>query len=367
MKILLSVIIATYNRASKITGLLEDLVKQNAPWFDVECIVTNDGSRDDTLQVLQKFSEKLEKQNPSNFRLTVLSQENAGQARARQKAIEKSSGEVLVILDDDMRIPSQEFLKHYMNHFYLEGARNENLSVENLNVENLSAENMLAKPENVVVLGRMDPPENGITRQPFEYFYERSLEQMYASFLSGSLTPRGGDLFTGNVALTKEAFLLSGGFSERFKYGEDKELGLRLESIAQAKFKFENSARTIHHSDTPSMKVFAARAKKHGFFDCEIQKMYPNNLELGPANLLNLPGFVRGLIVGLLLQSVFLRKLVVILFSLLARFVIKFGLKNVASYACSLVYIGQYITGAIEGLGGLEHLKGNLQQARRLK
>jgi glycosyltransferase involved in cell wall biosynthesis len=343
MKILLSVIIATYNRPSKIILLLEDLIKQKTPVFEVECIVTNDGSQDNTEQVLNEFLENLKTRHLSNFRLKVLNQSNSGQARARQNAIEVSSGDVLVILDDDMRIPSVTFLRSYFDHFYSNNSQ---------------------VPENKVVLGRMDPPEDGITRKPFEYFYERSLEQKYSGFISGKLKPKGGDLFTGNVALTKKAFIECGGFSEKFKYAEDKELGLRLETISKSVFVFETRARSIHYSDTPSMKVFAARAKKHGFFDCEIQKLYPSMPELGPANLLNLPGKFRSLIVYSLLNFKFLRNSVIAIAFFVADFVIHLNMKKLASFACSFVYIGEYMNGALEGMHGLQGLKRNLIEAR---
>jgi glycosyltransferase involved in cell wall biosynthesis len=344
---LISVVIATYNRASKIVPLLQDISNQNTQNFKVECIVTNDGSKDNTQQVLQEFEKSHSKGINERVTFKFLHQQNAGQARARQKAIDICLGDVIVILDDDMRIPSKTFLQTYYNHFYPDR--------DQLDTQ---------KPLNKVVLGRMNPPDNNITRQPFEYFYERSLAQMYNCFLNGNLKPRGGDLFTGNVALTKQAFQASGGFSERFKYGEDKELGLRLENIAGSEFVFENEALSIHHSDTPSMKVFSSRARKHGFFDCEIQRMYPENTLLGPANVINLPGKMRKNLVEALIRFDFLRSFFVELFSKAADLIIKAKSTNLASYCCSIVYLAAYIDGAIEGMNGKAALRENLHDAK---
>jgi glycosyltransferase involved in cell wall biosynthesis len=344
---LISVVIATYNRASKIVSLLQDISNQDTKKFKVECIVTNDGSKDNTQEVLQNFEKSQLNLNNERISFKFLNQQNAGQARARQKAIDICLGEVIVILDDDMRIPSSNFLQTYYNHFYSD-------------VDNSESQ----KPLNKVVLGRMNPPQDNVLRQPFEYFYERSLAQMYSAFLSGALRPQGGDLFTGNVALTKQAFQTAGGFSEHFKYGEDKELGLRLENISKSQFVFENEALSIHHSDTPSMKVFSSRARKHGFFDCEIQRMYPKNPLLGPANVINLPGKIRENLVQALIRFDFLRTFLVHFFSKGANIIVKTNNTNLASYCCSIVYLAAYVDGAIEGMKGKDALRANLRDAK---
>jgi glycosyltransferase involved in cell wall biosynthesis len=353
MGVLVSVIVATYNRSSKIIGLLEDLIFQDRLCFDVECLVVNDGSEDNTSKVLETFAQEIKSKNLSGFNLLILNQQNTGQAKARQNAIDKSSGKVLVILDDDMRIPSKNFLHCYLNHFF------PNLEQKNLNLNNVEIE-----PLNLVVLGRIDPPEDSVIRPPFEYFREKTLEQNYQNFLAQKRLPEGGDLFTGNVALNKKAFLLCGGFLENFKYAEDKELGIRLEKISKCEFKFETQAKTIHYSDTPSMAVFIKRSKQHGFYDCQIQKMHPENPKLGPANLLNLPGRLRNIIILTMMHSSLCRSFLVNLFSFLAEKLIKFKLIRLSVAACSIVFLGKYIEGAIDGMEGLKNLKKNLNMAK---
>jgi glycosyltransferase involved in cell wall biosynthesis len=85
-----SVIVPTYNRAGRLLALFEELDAQT--WADYELIVVDDGSADDTAQVLGART---------NARFRWRSQPNAGPWAARNLGATIASGEWLVFLDDD--------------------------------------------------------------------------------------------------------------------------------------------------------------------------------------------------------------------------------------------------------------------------
>jgi len=93
---LASVIIPAYNAAAYVAQAIDSVLAQDYP--DVEIIVVNDGSKDDTLDVLRSYGE----------RIRVIDQANAGPPRARNAALSAVRGEFVAFLDaDDIWLPSK--------------------------------------------------------------------------------------------------------------------------------------------------------------------------------------------------------------------------------------------------------------------
>jgi glycosyltransferase involved in cell wall biosynthesis len=83
--------ITTYNRAAFLPGALESVFAQTRPADEV--LVVDDGSTDDTRDVLDAYRD----------RVRVVHQENAGRSGARNRAVEEARGELLSFLDSDDR------------------------------------------------------------------------------------------------------------------------------------------------------------------------------------------------------------------------------------------------------------------------
>jgi teichuronic acid biosynthesis glycosyltransferase TuaG len=96
---LVSIVIPAYNAASFIADTLESVKEQT--YTDWELIVVNDGSTDNTGEVVTK-------NNGSSYKL--LNQQNAGVSSARNKGLANASGEFIVFFDAD-DIMSPDFLK----------------------------------------------------------------------------------------------------------------------------------------------------------------------------------------------------------------------------------------------------------------
>lgn len=97
MKPLVSILIPAYNAAEWIADTLESAVAQT--WPRKEIIVVDDGSRDRTLSIAQRFVSRGVK---------VLSKANAGAAAARNTALSISHGDYIQWLDaDDLLAPDK--------------------------------------------------------------------------------------------------------------------------------------------------------------------------------------------------------------------------------------------------------------------
>ena len=92
MKDLISIIIPCYNAGKTISRTLNSIREQD--FKDVEIIVVNDGSKDNSLEVLSMF-EKVDN------RVKVITQENAGVSVARNNGLKYAKGNYIVYLDAD--------------------------------------------------------------------------------------------------------------------------------------------------------------------------------------------------------------------------------------------------------------------------
>lgn len=84
-----SVIIPTYNRSQYLRNSIDSVLNQS--YQDFELIVVDDGSTDDSKEVLSKF----------NGRIRYFYQENMGVSAARNKGIREAKGEYIAFLDSD--------------------------------------------------------------------------------------------------------------------------------------------------------------------------------------------------------------------------------------------------------------------------
>ena len=93
---------------------LESIVNQSFKDFEVICV--NDGSTDNSLEILQKYAENDE-------RFKVLNQENQGQGVARNNALNIANGEYILFVDPD------DFIELNMLEVF-----NERLDIQNVDV-----------------------------------------------------------------------------------------------------------------------------------------------------------------------------------------------------------------------------------------
>ncbi|WP_078555868.1 glycosyltransferase family 2 protein [Bacillus alkalicellulosilyticus] len=90
---LVSIITPTFNSARFIQETIESVINQTYPYW--ELIIVDDGSTDDTINLIARYQEK-----DSRIKLTIF-QENKGPAVARNVAIGQANGKYIAFLDSD--------------------------------------------------------------------------------------------------------------------------------------------------------------------------------------------------------------------------------------------------------------------------
>lgn len=105
---LVSIIMPTYNRAHLIADSVSSVLEQT--YLNLEIIVVDDGSTDNTPEVMAGFSDS---------RLRYIRQPNRGRSNARNHALSLASGEYVTFLDsDDLYVPKKveiqvDYLKNH--------------------------------------------------------------------------------------------------------------------------------------------------------------------------------------------------------------------------------------------------------------
>lgn len=95
-----SAVITTSNRAQMLVEAVESVLSQT--FRDIEIIVVDDGSNDETPMLMEKYSD----------RVVYHWQENAGPSSARNRGIELAGGDFVAFLDsDDLWLPGKIMLQ----------------------------------------------------------------------------------------------------------------------------------------------------------------------------------------------------------------------------------------------------------------
>jgi serine acetyltransferase/GT2 family glycosyltransferase len=244
-----SVVIPSYNRGPALAELLDQFVDQSAGREAFEVIVVDDGSTVDPRPTLPSYGGKLQ--------LHVERQANGGAARARQHGAELARGELLIFLDDDMKIARTFVEAHLAAH---EG-----------------------RPR-AAVLGRLRALPS-IAKMPlFERYYARMLDRMAVEASEGGAKEAGlpgPKLYTGNMSIPKALFFEAGGFDADFRLLEDVELGIRLERAGGRIF-FSRQAEAVHGSDHVSTARWLDRSRRDGVYATKVAHKHSDYAAASP-------------------------------------------------------------------------------------
>lgn len=99
-----SIIVPVYNVEKFLDRCLKSIVNQTLKEIEIICV--NDGSTDNSLQILENFAKQ-------DNRITILNQKNSGQSTARNRGIDKASGIYLGFVDSDDWVDLNYFEKLY--------------------------------------------------------------------------------------------------------------------------------------------------------------------------------------------------------------------------------------------------------------
>ncbi len=120
MDIAVSVIVPVFNRENCIEQCISSITNQTLK--NIEIIVIDDGSNDNTLKVLEKIKDE---------RVIVKSQRNMGQGIARNSGLEMARGEYVAFVDSDDTIEADMLKKMYIK------AKSENADMVQCNIRDI--------------------------------------------------------------------------------------------------------------------------------------------------------------------------------------------------------------------------------------
>jgi GT2 family glycosyltransferase len=218
----LSVVIPTYQRRDSVARALEGLERQTLSSDRFEVVVVCDGSNDGTLEHVRSLRLP--------YMLTAVQQPNRGRASACNAGVAHARGDVVLLLDDDMR-PMPGCLEAHLS-LHPAGSRRCVMGA-------VPAEIPLDAPQVAQVIGAK---------------FDGHLRNLA---VSGRLRVIR-DFYTGNASIRREVFRGVGGFDDEFReYGnEDLELAIRL-MAAGVSIEYSEAASALQTYD----KDFASLAR----------------------------------------------------------------------------------------------------------
>ena len=101
-----SVIIPCYNVEKYLRQCLDSVISQTLKDNEIICI--NDGSPDNSIQILEEYAQK-------DGRIVIIDRENKGVAESRNEGIKKANGEFVCFMDPDDFYPSADILETLYN------------------------------------------------------------------------------------------------------------------------------------------------------------------------------------------------------------------------------------------------------------
>lgn len=102
---MISVIITLYNDEKYINACLQSVITQS--YKDIEIVIVNDGSTDNSLDIVKKVAE-------NDKRIKIINKKNGGRSAARNTGINNSFGELLMFVDADDELEKDAIEKLYI-------------------------------------------------------------------------------------------------------------------------------------------------------------------------------------------------------------------------------------------------------------
>jgi glycosyltransferase involved in cell wall biosynthesis len=239
MEIRFSIIIPVYNRPDEISELLETLIKQTYPHFEV--VVVEDGSQITCEDAIAPYFNRLD--------LKYFSKPNEGPGQTRNYGARKASGNYFIFFDSDCLIPV-----HYMQTVH------DHLQQHWLDV-----------------YGGPDAAHPSFTTIQKAISYS-----MTSFFTTGGI--RGGDKKVGifhprsfNMGFSKEVFEKTKGYSD-MRFGEDLDMSMRIIEAGYQAGLIRDAF--VYHKRRTDYRKFFKQVHNSGIARINLNKRHPGTLKL---------------------------------------------------------------------------------------
>ena len=228
-----SVVVPTHGGAHRLPDLLDAMALQDfgGEW---ELIVVVDGVVDETVAIVESYRDKVPLR-------TIVHEVSRGVVAVLNDAFGQARGEVLIRCDDDLT-PRPDFVRRHLGHH-----------------------------DGSTRVGVIGPTRDVFPDTPYARAYgrpaaERSLEAAYR---------RPADQrwigWAANNSVHRDAWVCAGGFSPRFVYGQDSELGWRLVHDCGVRIVVDPELQADHRGPSTSAttripRAFVSGASKRLFY-----------------------------------------------------------------------------------------------------
>jgi glycosyltransferase involved in cell wall biosynthesis len=232
-----SIIIPVYNRPEELEELLQTILNQKGS-NNIEVIIVEDGSVKKSNLLIDKYIDRLN--------LKYYFKKNTGPGDSRNYGMERALGNYFIILDSDCLLP-----EHYLS--VLSKSLNENYAD---------------------AFGGPDAAHSSFSNK------QKAINYSMTSFLStGGLRgaaheTKNFQLRSFNMGLSKEAFLLTGGFSKQ-RIGEDIDLNYRLKDKNLSRLYIADAF--VYHKRRTSWFDFFKQIRNFGAARPVLNKLHPGS------------------------------------------------------------------------------------------
>lgn len=226
-----SVVVPVYNGSQTIRATVEHLLAQT--YTPHEIIVVDDGSTDDTQDVLRGFGD----------RITLLSKPNGGPASARNDGVRVSTGSVIAFTDSDC-FPEKDWLAELL---------------KGLHAPRIAGAGGTVRGAAPGLIGEHVDMKDGLN----------------PGFASGGKVLH---LVTANACFRRDALLAANLFDERFLNpgGEDTELSIKLRSMGYELAYVRAAVVRHHHKGT--IRTYLKTAANYGEGHYVLEKLWPEHV-----------------------------------------------------------------------------------------
>ena len=185
-----SVIIPTYNRAKYVTTAIDSVLKQT--YDDYQIIVVDDGSTDNTQQVLGLYHKQI----------MCLYQQNSGVSAARNAGIKLAKGHWIAFLDSD-----DEWFPEYLAYQIEQARRNNKVCIHITNSVQISIDGKSTNTFNDVgIVNKFGNSRNLVINRPLSFIINNHITNIQATIIR------------------RHALMKAGLFDESLTIGEDLDI-----------------------------------------------------------------------------------------------------------------------------------------------
>lgn len=237
-----TVIIPTRNRLARLRMTLGSLATQALGGIEAEIVVVDNASEDGTVTWVRELAATFP------YSLTVVTEQAPGVSAARNRAVERACGRLILSINDDTAPVAPDLVAgHVQAH--------------------------AAHPHAIAILGRITYPSDQIARDPFLAWLNDDAQFAFGRLERREL-PTPNHYYTAHLSFGRDVFYAVGRMDERLVFGfEDAEFGTRM-MRASVPLVYRSDL-VLKHDHPVSVAQWRHRAERMGTAGAEVNRLHP--------------------------------------------------------------------------------------------